>query len=99
MVDFIQNTGICLSYDQASHYSYFKEILRCYTTQGRSITDPHGRYTHRETFASLTVTLIEIIAIKKTMQFSNGTNARGPKISCKTVRIEIASKIVQLYIL
>ena len=48
-----------------SHYSYFKEILRCYTTQGRSITDPYGRYTHRETFASMTVILIEIIAIKK----------------------------------
>ena len=52
-----------------SHYSYFKEILRCYTTQGRSITDPYGRYTHRETFASLTVIIIEIIAIKKLCNF------------------------------
>lgn len=52
-----------------SHYSYFKEILRCYTTQGRSITDPYGQYTHRETFASLTVILIEIIAIKKLCNF------------------------------
>ena len=83
-----------------SHYSYFKEILRCYTTQGRSITDLYGQYTHCETFAFLTVTLIEIIAIKKkTMQFSNGTNAREPKICCKTAQIENTSKIVQLYIL
>ena len=33
------------------------------------------------------------------MQFSNGTNGREPKICCKMARIEIASKIVQLYIL
>ena len=47
-----------------SHYSYLKEILKCYTTQGRSITDPYGRYTHRETFASLTVIHIEMLAVK-----------------------------------